>query len=63
MPSERSVADTGICGYSCFSIEVMMPVPQPLSKALVLGLERGRRLETRLMRDWQGGMVRRSTWA
>ena len=63
MPSETSVARTGIYGYCSFRIAVRMPVPQPLSKALVLGLDRGSRSDTRFKMDWQGGVVRRSTWA
>lgn len=47
MPSEASVARTGICGYCDFRTEVRMPVPQPLSKALLLGWESGKMLETR----------------
>ena len=61
MPSEASVARTGICGYCNFSTEVRMPVPQPLSKALLLEVESGKMLETRSRSVLQGWMVRRST--
>ena len=61
MPSEASVARTGICGDCDFRTEVKMPVPQPLSKALLLGVESGKMLETRSRSVLQGWMVRRST--
>lgn len=62
MPSEASVARSGICGYCCFRTALRTPVPQPLSKVVALGVSRGRRAETRLTSFWEGGVVRRSTW-